>query len=227
DYVIKLRDRGDIPRKWAVEAAGFDYEAGLGQRKREVERGDDETLRPADVPFTNPATGPQDNNSGRPPGSSPDNGAPGARPGPGRDPAAPRRTITQNKGETIKAFWNEENGEAYRAGTITNEIVALYEDTASVGRMSNVERRALEIVEPTQDGALSFIPVNTEYAIEEPSIVRLAPGASIILGRRVVDRALVAKALIFREPQYDFLSAQETALRWGFREEVEAEAVEQ
>ena len=44
DYVIKLRDRGDIPRKWAVEAGGFDYEAGVQQRQRELDAGDDEVL---------------------------------------------------------------------------------------------------------------------------------------------------------------------------------------
>jgi hypothetical protein len=34
--VLKLRDRGDIPRQFAAEAAGFDWEAGVAQRKREL-----------------------------------------------------------------------------------------------------------------------------------------------------------------------------------------------
>jgi hypothetical protein len=213
DYVLKLRDRGDIPRRWAVEAGGFDYDAALSEREREVKRGDDDILQPAAVPFTNPAVGPQDNNQGRPSGTSPNNGAPGAD---RRTSTPPRgKLVSRNAGETVRAFWNEDEETSYRAGENTNRILNEYHDTAEVGRITAQERDLLDCELPTRVGSLSMIPVNGEHDVGEQRIVRLTQGASIVVGERR-DGAVVAKALIFREPEFDRLAAEEIALRWGF-----------
>jgi hypothetical protein len=231
DYVLKLRDRGDIPRKSAVEAAGFDWEAGVEQRKREVEDNIDETMMPAAVPFSDPAAGPQDNNSGRPTGSSPNNGRPGARTGGGQDPAATRRKITRNAGETVRAMRDvDEHGEdiTVRCGERTWAILAEYEDRTP-GRVTPLERDALTTRQPFTTGPLSIVPVNPGLAADEITAVRLAPGLSMLLGERRRDGALFAKALCFRAPQFDPLDAEELALRWGFpveRWEPEPEPVE-
>jgi hypothetical protein len=214
DYVLKLRDRGDIPRKFAVEAGGFDWDASVEQRKRELEEGIDDTMAPAAVPFSSPEAGPQDNNDGRPVGSSPDNGAPNAQPGgTSIDPAAPRRTITRNSGETVRAILDGD--ETRRVGERTYEILAEYEER-SVGRVTPIERRALESGAAVKDGPTAVVPVNPGYRVTDLKAVRLATGLSMIVGRRRGDGALVAKALSFREPEYDLLGAEEMAVRWGF-----------
>lgn len=227
DFVLKLRDRGDIPRKWAVEAGGFDYEAGLAQRKREVERGDDETLMPAAVPFTNPTSGPQDNNSGRPVGTSKDNGAPGATKGGGQDPAAPSKTITKNSGETVKAMYDEEHG-AYRGGEVTIGLLEMFAETAAVGRLSAPESRAVTGCSdgPTTVAGIHAVPVNAEYDVVELAKIALTPSMSVLVGKRRIDRAIVAKTLLFRSPDFDLLKAEETALTWGFGVHREAEGLE-
>lgn len=217
DYVLKLRDRGDIPRKFAVEAAGFDWEAGVAQRKRELEENIDETMAPAAIPFDGSAgAGPQDNNSGRPVGSGPNNGAPGAKPGTAPDNVRPLRTINKNAGETVKAVLDEDTGQTVRVGAQTFEILAEYVDTREIGRITPIERRALDAREPTLDGPVAVIPVNPGYQVTEVRAVRLAPGLSMLLGERRGDGALVAKALTFRSPEFDPLDAEETALKWGF-----------
>jgi hypothetical protein len=218
DYVLKLRDRGDIPRKSAVEAAGFDWEAGVEQRKRELEDDIDETMAPAAVPFSSPDMGPQDNNNGRPVGTSPDNGRPGARPGPGRDNARPQRTITRNAGETVRAMLDvDEAGEevTVRVGERTWAILGEYEDR-TVGRVTPLEREGLAARRPVTTGPLSIVPVNPGLRADEITAVRLAPGLSMLLGERRRDGALFAKALCFRAPEFDALDAEELALRWGF-----------
>jgi hypothetical protein len=216
DFVLKLRDRGDIPRKFAVEAAGFDWEAGVAQRKRERQQNIDETMAPAAVPFSNAAAGPQDNNEGRPPGSSPDNGAPGAKPGTPPDRARPLRTINRNAGETVKAVWDEELSRTVRVGEHTFEILAEYLDTREIGRITPIERRALEARQPIKDGPIAVIPVNPRHQVDEVRAIRLTQGLSMLVGERKGDGALVAKALCFREPEFDLLGAEEHALRWGF-----------
>lgn len=213
DYVLKLRDRGDIPRKAAVEAAGFDWEAGVEQRKRELEDNVDEVMAPAAVPFSSPNAGPQDNNEGRPTGTSPDNGRPGASPGAGRDNVRPLRTINRNAGETIRAV--QEDGELRRVGERTFEILAEYPDR-EIGRVTPLERDALGAQRPFRAGPLAVIPVNPGHQADDVRAVRLTRGLSMLLGTRRRDGALIAKALCFREPEFDVLGAEEAALRWGF-----------
>jgi hypothetical protein len=217
DYVLKLRDRGDIPRKSAVEAAGFDWEAGVEQRKRELKDKIDDTMMPAAVPFSDPAAGPQDNNSGRPVGSSPNNGAPNARTGSGRDAAAPSRKITRNAGETVRAVLDDD-GDVVRVGELTHAILAEYPDR-EIGRVTPTERQALEEGEAVV-GPVTVLPVNPGYAVDAVKALRLGPGLSVIVGERNTDGAIVAKALSFRVPEYDLLAAQETALRWGYEVDV-------
>jgi hypothetical protein len=213
DTVLKLRDRGDIPRKWAVEAGGFDYEAALSQRQREVDRGDDDTLMPAAVPFSDPAVGPQDNPSdGRPRGGSPDNGRPGAAPS---RPTGRQRRINRNAGETITAMWDDELDTTVRVGEITYAILEQYPDYTR-GRLTSFEAAALDAGGNAAEGPLSIIGVNADYDVPEVRAVRLAPGLSLLCGQRTGDEALVAKALVFRAPEYTVHDAEETAARWGF-----------
>jgi hypothetical protein len=218
DYVLKLRDRGDIPRKTAVEAAGFDWEAGVAQRKRELEDNIDDTMMPAAVPFSDPATGPQDNNSGRPTGTSPDNGRPGAKQGAGRDNVRPLRTVNRSAGETVRAVLDVgDDGQEItrRVGERTFAILEQYPDR-TIGRVTALERDSFVAGKPMRAGPIAVIPVNPGYEIADLRVARLAPGLSILVGERKSDQAIVAKALCFREPEFDLLTAEETALRWGF-----------
>jgi hypothetical protein len=223
DYVLKLRDRGDIPRKTAVEAAGFDWEAGVEQRKRELKDGIDDTMMPAAMPFQEDGN-PQDNNSGRPPGTSSANGRPGSAPSRPRDGARPLRTVNRNAGETVKAVLDD--GQTRRIGERTFAILDEYPER-TVGRLTKLERDALETNRPTTVGPLTFVPVNPGYEAGQIRAVRLAPGLSVLVGVRTRDDALVAKALCFRAPEFEQLDAEETALRWGFPianwEQLEAE----
>lgn len=212
DYVLKLRDRGDIPRKWAVEAAGFDWEAGVEQRKSELADDVDETMAPAAVPFSNPGQ-PQDNNSGRPTGTSTNNGRGTQTPQP-RDNVRPLRTINRNAGETVRAVLDEATGETRRVGERTLAILEEYADY-QLGRITALEREALHAREPFITGPLAIIPVNPAHVAVDVKALRLAPGLSMLVGERK-DGALVAKALCFRQPEFDVLDAEETALKWGF-----------
>lgn len=212
DYVLKLRDRGDIPRAWAIEAAGFDYEAAVQQRRRELQSGDDQVLRPAAVPFSSPNAGPQDNNPGRTPG--------------GTDPQQPRRQITQTTGDTIRAIeepqgepiesiFEDEVERVVRMGTITRAILEEFPEF-EIGRITGTERAMLPITGPERRGMSIFVPVNPEYECEEYQAIRLREGLSVILGERIGDRAKVAKLIVFREPEYATAAAEDTAIRWGY-----------
>jgi hypothetical protein len=224
DYILKLRDRGDIPRKWAVDAAGFDYEAGLQQRKREMERGDDDTLMPAAVPHSSPEMGPQDNNQGRPSGS---------RDGrPTNDPARPTRRITRVAGETVRAWYEGEPfNQVVRMGESTFALLEQYPER-TIGRVTGIEREVLdaENEEAVRRGATLYIPVNPAYETREEKAVRLTDGISVIVGQRPGNDAIVAKLLCFREPAVNAEQAEEYALRWGFPvslpEDSEEEAAE-
>lgn len=213
DYMLKLRDRGDIPRKWAVEFAGFDFDAAVDQRKREIESGADEILQPAQVPFSSPNAGPQDNQPGRPPGSS--DGPPGGSP-PGLP--SPKPFVTQNPGETIRSWYEEELEAVCRMGEITYAILEQFEKR-TIGRVTTTERAMLDAAgeEATQRGTTMYVPVNPTYEAHDHKAIRLSGGLSLIIGERVGDGAWVAKLLCFRELEYSALEAEEMALRWGFR----------
>lgn len=200
DFVLKLRDRGDIPRKWAVEAGGFDYDAAVHQRQRELDAGDDEVLLPAAVPHSSPEMGPQDNNEGRPRNGADDR---------------TRQRIGQNSGETIKAIFDEELAKVIRIGEVTHAILEEYADY-TVGRITSFEREALDSEETVRRGPNVAVAVNRGVEVDEEKAVRLAPGLSLITGQRKVDRGLIAKVLVFREPEYSPEDAETAVARWGF-----------
>lgn len=213
DLILKLRDRGDIPRAWGVQYAGFDWDAAVEERRREVERGDDEVMQPGSVPHSSPDAGPQDNNPGRTPG--------------GTDPAAPRKKLGQNQGETITAWMERVDGEEVfvRMGEQTRSILEQYPER-SIGRMTTVEQAVMgDLSERAiQRASTIYVPLNPEYAIENPKAVRLTTGLSLIVGERVGSRAIVGKMLCFREPQFSPDQAEEYAVRWGFPVNLERES---
>lgn len=212
DFILKLRDRGDIPRKWAVEYAGFDFDAAVEQRRLEKESGADEVLLPAEgtVPFSGPS-GPQDNQPGRPPGSrDTPPGSPPALP-------SPKPFFHQNPGETVRSWYEEELDAVCRMGEITYAVLDQY-PKRSIGRVTQTERKLLEEAdaEAVQKGSTLYVPVNPAYSIREAKAIRLEGGLSLIVGEREGDGAWVAKLLCFRETEFSTLEAEELALRWGF-----------
>jgi hypothetical protein len=213
DSVKAARDRGDIPRAWSVEVLGFDYDAGVAQRKREKERGDDEVMTPGAVPFSSPGAGPPDAH-GRPPGSGPDNGAPGARQA---DPTPPHQMRPrQAVGEAVIAQYDEERGETVRVGALTVAILEQFPDH-QLGRVTDVERQAVNSSSTFQSGALACVPVNVmEPVLDELRAIRLDDGLGMILGQRQSDHAIIAKALTFREPHWNVLQAEDAVLRFGY-----------
>lgn len=211
DYMLKLRDRGDIPRKWAVEYAGFDFDAAVEQRKLEKESGADDILTPAEVPFSTNESGPQDNQPGRPPGS-PDK-PPGSPPG----LPAPKTFTHQNPGETIHSWYEDDLDAVCRMGEVTYAVLDQYPKRA-VGRMTETERRVLEDggTEAVQKGSSLYVPVNPTYVVRDPKAIRLEGGLSLVIGQRDGDGAFVAKMVCFRETEFTALEAEELTLRWGF-----------
>lgn len=213
DLILGLRDRGDIPRQWAVRYAGLDWNAGVQQRKLEVSSGDDKVMAPAAVPFSSPNAGPQNNGgAGRPQGG-------GGKP---TTPGTGKKVIQKNAGETIKAMWDGDDGPIYRAGELTYALLESYPGY-QVGRLTKHETAALDHFTANphdasafQSGPVTVIPVNRDYMIGEIQAVRLYEGATLLLGRRNEDQAIIAAALAFKEPTFTALGAEETAMRWGF-----------
>lgn len=215
DMVLKLADRGNISRKTLTEVAGFSWEAEVAQRQHEVESGQDETMVPAAVPFNSPDNGPADNAGGRPPGQGD-----GDRP----DPAAPRRT-RRGPNETVRAWWDEELADTVRVGETTYRMLEAYPGYDTTARMTPYEREALAADEEiAQRGGVTIVSLNPGYDCRDLRVVQLASGMRAILGHRRSDGALVTKALSFREPEFDAVSAEEFALRLGYeRPEIEEE----
>jgi hypothetical protein len=217
DYVLKMRDRGDISRHTAVAIGGFDYDAEVTQRKRE--KADDRVMTPAAVPFSSPNAGPQDNQPGRPPGTSPGNGANNPPSAPAQ--ARPRQVIQRNAGETVTAMYDDELG-SYRIGEQTYAILEQYADTQQLGRVTAFEREALDAIAAgdyaiQQSGPLTIVPVNGAYQqLDNFRAIRLSTGLSMLVGDRADDEALVARAFCFRQPEFSPLDAQERAIAWGF-----------
>lgn len=207
DLILKLRDRGDIPRGWAVAAAGFSWDAAVQVRKGELARGDDEIMQPGSVPHSSPDAGPQDNNEGRP-GGSKDGNKP--------DSFAPKQTITRNRGETVKAWYDEDLERVVRVGEITYAILEEFADSKSEGRVQDYEREAVEAEEPCQRGPVAIAPVNIGVRVLNLKAVRLNEGLSMIVGERDVDGAIMAKAVCFREPEFTARQAEDRVARWGF-----------
>lgn len=210
DYILKLRDRGDIPRAWGLQIAGFDWDAAVAQRKQEVSSGDDAAMMPGMVPHSSPQAGPQDNGPGRPTGAG--DGQTTLDPNSGR----PRRTIQRSAGETIKAWYEEEAEEVARMGEITMAVLEQHPDR-TIGRITGTERKALDdLTGPGVLGSTTYIPVNPDYAVVNEKAVRLRDGLSLLVGERREDAAVVAKMIAFREPEFDEVAAENFVIRWGF-----------
>lgn len=212
--ILNASDRGLIPHRYTVEALGYNYEATLAEREREIARGDDQSLVPGSVPYSSPEAGPQDNNEGRPPGSSPNNGRPGGPESedPQRHPG--RRVIRKLKGETVQAIVRD-NEVAY-IGETTRALLAEYEDRMEIGYVTGAEREAIDANQAIRTGPSVIIPVNPGIVCNEYRTAKLEDGLRVVIGKRRQDDALVAKALRFTEPHFDLLKASEYALRWGF-----------
>jgi hypothetical protein len=224
DYLLKMYDRGDLPRKVMVEYGGFNYLALKAQKKREVAAGDDEVFMPPQVPFSSPQNGPggapQDNGPGRPPGSGPNNGAPGATPR--SNSTAPRsRSVRRTPGEAVRAYFDDDLNEVVRIGELTDAMLEEYPE-AIEGRLTAIERRALGADDPGayREGSVIVIPVNVSFPIEDAKAVRLDEGLSILVGCRARDGAIMAAALCFKEPHYNLDEAEDMAVRWGFENEL-------
>lgn len=211
ELVLKLRDRGDIARSTAVAAAGFQWDAEVAKRKQEIASGDDKVMVPGEVPHSSSEAGPQDNNEGRPKGAKD-----GSKP----DPAAPKTTITKNKGETVKAWWDDDLQDIVRIGEITYAILEEYAETKDDGetfRVSGIEREAIESGEVTVRGGAAVIPVNQGMSVNgELRKVKLREGLSMIVGYTSADRAIVAVALSFRDEQFEEGDIERRVARWGF-----------
>lgn len=213
--MLQARDRGDIPRRYVVEGLGYDFDAAVAEREREVASGIDEIMSPASVPFSAPGMGPQDNNPGRPVGTSSNNGRGKDTPGQGKDPFAPNHVIMRTAGETVKAIV-EENEVTY-VGETTAALLEAHEETADFGGyVMSVERDAIDANQTLRSGSSVIVPVNPGMRVTELAAVKLSEGLKMVVGKRVGDEALVAKALRFAEPAFDLKQASEYALRWGF-----------
>jgi hypothetical protein len=209
DLVLKLRDRGDISRRTAVEAGGFDYEGEKAERERELANGDDEILIPGVIPHTSPeqpgqSPNPADNGGGRPNGSRE-----GEEPGPRK-----KQTIGKFAGETIKAWFDEDADRVVRMGRQTMALLEDYEDR-EVGRMTGNERAALDLEEPERIASTIYVPVNPGHETAAAKPMRLTDGLSVLIGYKP-GGAMVAKTLCFRESDWTLEQAEELAVRWGF-----------
>lgn len=235
-YLLKLYDRGDLPRKYMVEFGGYDYGAVLAQKQREIENGHDMIFMPPNVPFTapnqqnsptadpadpykfgvpngprpQPATpAPNDNGSGRPRGSRT------APPGSPPDRKRPTRVIRRTPGENVRAEWDEGEGQVVRLGEITANVLGEYPD-AVLGRVTPAERDALEVGSTSNVGNVIVVPVNTGYRIRDVQAVRLTENFSMLAGNKDPDGAVVAAAFCFREPKVSLHEAEDMVLRWGY-----------
>lgn len=229
DYLLKLYDRGDLPRRFMVEYGGFSYAAVKAQKKLEMDNDHDQIFQPPPVPFSAPNQhnspsadpsdqyryGAPDNGTGRPRGSGPNNGAPGASPSPSRSPGRPSRVVRRTRGETVRAYWDDDLDQVVRIGEVTERVLAEYPG-ATLGRLTAIEQRALEASVTTQEGPVVVLPLAGSPPVEELRAVRLGDGASLITGNRLSDGAIVTVALSFREPQWELVEAENTAVRWGF-----------
>jgi hypothetical protein len=214
DYLLKMYDRGDLPRRYMVEFGGFEYDAVKAQKEREVEAGHDDIFQPPAVPFSSPDNAPNDNGGGRPRGTGPDNGAPNSRPSNGPDPARPRRVVRRTRGETVRAAWNEDEQAVVRMGETTEHLLEHFPE-ATIGRLTAPEQRAIEFEQTTEEGPIIAVPVSatdmTDYRI-----VRLTDDFSAICGNRDPDGAILARTLIFRRSGYTLAEAENEAIRYGF-----------
>lgn len=202
DIVKTLGDRGLISRQTFAAVGGFDLKSEMTQRQREIDAGIDE-LTEVMVPHSSPNMGPQDSGGGRPLGATN-----GSKP----DPFAPKRTITQNPGETVKTA--QVGDRTIRVGDKTLAIASSAD--SSLGRVHRAERDAIAAGEPAVVGTKVVVPVRSRYELQDLRAINLEDGARLIVGRRKQDRALLTAAVVFRDRDGDIEAALDRVDAWGF-----------
>ncbi len=202
DIVKTLGDRGLLSRTTFASIGGFDLEAEMAQRQREKDAGIDE-LTEVVVPHSSPNAGPQDSGGGRPPGAGN-----GHKP----DPAAPKRTIRQTPGETVKTAVLK--GSPVKIGEATERIMAEYPE-ATLGRVHASERKAVEAGVSAQVGPKVVLVARSDYALTDLRAVNLSDGVRLIAGKRKTDGALMTAGLVFRDEDLNPVDAVARAERWG------------
>jgi hypothetical protein len=115
----------------------------------------------------------------------------------------------------VKAWYEEEVGSIVRCGDITLSILEEYPDY-TIGRISSIQRQALDEQATVVQGGVAAVPVNPEIEVRDERAVRLRDGLSMVVGERKSDGALFAKLLVFREPEFSLAEAEATVARWGF-----------
>lgn len=218
EFVLKLRDRGDISRKSTVQAAGFDYDAEVQERERELAAGEDDVLIPGMVPHSSPDQPGQ--SEPRPNAPSNEGGRPS---GSGKDDVRGKQVIGKRGDETVKA-WFDEDEEVNDVVRMGETIFAVLEDfpDREIGRVTGNERAALGLESAERIASTLYVPVNPGHEVAEAKAVRLDDGLSVLVGV-TPGGAIVAKCLCFREPTWTTEQAEETALRWGFAVALPAE----
>jgi hypothetical protein len=78
------------------------------------------------------------------------------------------------------------------------------------------ERDAIDLNQTLRSGSSVIVPINPQARCDDFACVKLDEGLRMIVGKRIGDGAMLAKALRFQEPQFDLRKASEYALRWGF-----------
>lgn len=227
-YLLKLYDRGDLPRKYMVEFGGYDYDAVKAQKAREVDNGHDMIFSPPPVPYSAPgqmgdgpnpyrygnpaglppASGPNDNGGGRPSGARNADGGP-------PDRVRPSRVVRRTPGETVRATWDEDQEQVVRIGEITERVLGEYPE-AVLGRLTPAERGAVEAAETRNEGNVIVVPVNRRVPLDDFQAVRLAENFSMLVGHRIPDGAILAAAFCFREPAFKTHEAEDMVIRWGY-----------
>jgi len=232
-YLLKLYDRGDLPRKYMVNFGGYSYSAVKAQKAREVSNNHDLIFAPPAVPYSapgqmgqgvnpfqfgnpaglptpgGPTPGPQDNGAGRPGGSRTQ--PPGSAP----DRKRPTRQIKRTPGEAVRAEWSEDEDRVIRIGEITEQVLGEYPN-ATLGRLTSSERTAVEAHQTQHVGNVLVIPVNRGVWMQDYQAVRLAENFSLLVGHRVPDDAVMAAAVCFREPAFSQHEAEDMVVRWGW-----------
>ena len=109
-----------------------------------------------------------------------------------------------------------EDNEVTYFGETTLAILDDIDGEVSLGYVTAVEREAVASGEPTRNGRSIILPVNVGVRCGDLRTVNLDDGLRMVVGERIGDQAIIARALRFSEPHYDLNRANEYALRWGF-----------
>jgi hypothetical protein len=121
----------------------------------------------------------------------------------------------------VRADWDNDEQMVVRVGEITRRVLDEYPDS-TLGRLTAAERSAVDARHTTNEGNVVVVPVNGGYELDDLQAVRLGEGFSMLVGHRVPDGAIMARAFCFREPQFEPHQAEDAVVRWGFPVELRA-----